>query len=31
VEPKAVAEHNFDRIRALARQYVAVVRKVRGE
>jgi 2-dehydro-3-deoxyphosphogluconate aldolase/(4S)-4-hydroxy-2-oxoglutarate aldolase len=31
VEPKAVAERNFDRIRDLARQYVAVVRKTRSE
>jgi 2-dehydro-3-deoxyphosphogluconate aldolase/(4S)-4-hydroxy-2-oxoglutarate aldolase len=30
VEPKAVAERNFDRIRDLARQYVAVVRQVRA-
>src|SRR5579885_526241 len=30
VEPKAVAERNFDRIRDLARQYVAVVRQVRN-
>jgi 2-dehydro-3-deoxyphosphogluconate aldolase/(4S)-4-hydroxy-2-oxoglutarate aldolase len=30
VEPKAVAARNFDRIRDLARQYVAVVRQVRG-
>jgi 2-dehydro-3-deoxyphosphogluconate aldolase/(4S)-4-hydroxy-2-oxoglutarate aldolase len=30
VEPRAVAEHNFDRIRELARQYVAIVRQVRG-
>jgi 2-dehydro-3-deoxyphosphogluconate aldolase/(4S)-4-hydroxy-2-oxoglutarate aldolase len=29
VEPKAIAERNFDRIRDLARQYVAIVRKVR--
>jgi 2-dehydro-3-deoxyphosphogluconate aldolase / (4S)-4-hydroxy-2-oxoglutarate aldolase len=29
VEPKAVAERNFDRIRDLARQYVALVRKTR--
>lgn len=29
VEPKAVAERNFDRIRDLARQYVAVVRQTR--
>jgi 2-dehydro-3-deoxyphosphogluconate aldolase/(4S)-4-hydroxy-2-oxoglutarate aldolase len=31
VEPKAVAERNFDRIRDLARQYVAVVRQTREE
>jgi 2-dehydro-3-deoxyphosphogluconate aldolase/(4S)-4-hydroxy-2-oxoglutarate aldolase len=31
VEPKAVAERDFDRIRDLARQYVTVVRKVREE
>jgi 2-dehydro-3-deoxyphosphogluconate aldolase/(4S)-4-hydroxy-2-oxoglutarate aldolase len=30
VEPKAVAERNFDRIRELARQYVAVVRQARA-
>jgi 2-dehydro-3-deoxyphosphogluconate aldolase / (4S)-4-hydroxy-2-oxoglutarate aldolase len=30
VEPKAVADRNFDRIRDLARQYVAIVRQVRG-
>src|SRR5579883_3005239 len=30
VEPKAVAERNFDRIRDLARQYVAIVKSVRG-
>jgi 2-dehydro-3-deoxyphosphogluconate aldolase/(4S)-4-hydroxy-2-oxoglutarate aldolase len=30
VEPKAVAERNFDRIRDLARQYVEVVRQARG-
>src|SRR6516162_478198 len=30
VEPKAVAERNFDRIRELARQYVAVVQSVRS-
>jgi 2-dehydro-3-deoxyphosphogluconate aldolase/(4S)-4-hydroxy-2-oxoglutarate aldolase len=30
VEPKAVAERNFDRLRELARQYVAIVRQVRG-
>jgi 2-dehydro-3-deoxyphosphogluconate aldolase/(4S)-4-hydroxy-2-oxoglutarate aldolase len=29
VEPKAVAERNFDRIRDLARQYTAIVRQVR--
>ncbi len=29
VEPKAIAERNFERIRDLARQYVAVVRKFR--
>jgi 2-dehydro-3-deoxyphosphogluconate aldolase/(4S)-4-hydroxy-2-oxoglutarate aldolase len=29
VEPKAVAERNFDRIRDLARQYAAIVRQVR--
>jgi 2-dehydro-3-deoxyphosphogluconate aldolase/(4S)-4-hydroxy-2-oxoglutarate aldolase len=31
VEPKAVAERNFDRIRDLARQYVAVVQQTRKE
>src|SRR6266404_2703103 len=31
VEPKAVAERNFDRIRDLARQYVAIVQKAREE
>src|SRR5437762_5972134 len=31
VEPKAVAECNFDRIRDLARQYAAVVQQVRSE
>src|SRR5438552_447391 len=31
VEPKAVAERNFDRIRDLARQYVAIVERVRNE
>ena len=31
VEPRAVAERNFDRIRQLARQYVEIVRKVRDE
>src|SRR5437588_4442906 len=30
VEPKAVAERNFDRIRDLARQYAAIVKRVRG-
>src|SRR5919198_2370653 len=29
VEPKAVAERNFDRIRELARQYVALVKQAR--
>jgi len=29
VEPKAIAERNFDRIRDLARQYIATVRKTR--
>jgi 2-dehydro-3-deoxyphosphogluconate aldolase/(4S)-4-hydroxy-2-oxoglutarate aldolase len=29
VEPKAVAEGNFERIRDLARQYVAIVKQVR--
>src|SRR5262245_13402124 len=29
VEPKAVAERNFDRIRDLARQYVAIVKQAR--
>src|ERR671937_34679 len=29
VEPKAVAERNFDRLRDLARQYIAIVRKTR--
>src|SRR5205807_3090223 len=29
VEPRAVAEGNFDRIRELARQYVALVQQVR--
>ena len=29
VEPKAVAERNFDRIRNLARQYVAIVQQTR--
>src|SRR5213083_1127137 len=31
VEPKAVAERNFERIRDLARQYVAIVQKFREE
>src|SRR5207237_5205746 len=31
VEPKAVAERNFDRIRDLARQYVAVVGDFRNK
>src|SRR5215471_7702171 len=31
VEPKAVAEGNFDRIRELARQYIAIVQQVRRE
>jgi 2-dehydro-3-deoxyphosphogluconate aldolase/(4S)-4-hydroxy-2-oxoglutarate aldolase len=31
VEPKAVAERNFDRIRELARQYVAIVKQVRNQ
>jgi 2-dehydro-3-deoxyphosphogluconate aldolase/(4S)-4-hydroxy-2-oxoglutarate aldolase len=31
VEPRAVAERNFDRIRDLARQYVALVKRVRAE
>jgi 2-dehydro-3-deoxyphosphogluconate aldolase/(4S)-4-hydroxy-2-oxoglutarate aldolase len=30
VEPKAVAEGNFDRIRELARQYVKIVKEVRS-
>jgi 2-dehydro-3-deoxyphosphogluconate aldolase/(4S)-4-hydroxy-2-oxoglutarate aldolase len=29
VEPKAVAERNFERVRELARQYVEVVRRFR--
>jgi 2-dehydro-3-deoxyphosphogluconate aldolase/(4S)-4-hydroxy-2-oxoglutarate aldolase len=29
VEPKAVAERNFDRIRSLARQYVSIVQQTR--
>src|ERR1700757_3242865 len=31
VEPKAVAERNFDRLRDLARKYVSIVRQVRDE
>lgn len=31
VEPKAVAEGNFNRIRDLARQYVTIVKQVRGK
>src|SRR5689334_21403860 len=31
VEPKAVAERNFDRIRDLARQYSALVKQVRSQ
>jgi 2-dehydro-3-deoxyphosphogluconate aldolase/(4S)-4-hydroxy-2-oxoglutarate aldolase len=30
VEPRAVAERDFDRIRDLARQYIAIVKSVRG-
>jgi 2-dehydro-3-deoxyphosphogluconate aldolase/(4S)-4-hydroxy-2-oxoglutarate aldolase len=30
VEPKAIAERNFDRIRSLARQYAAIVQQVRS-
>jgi 2-dehydro-3-deoxyphosphogluconate aldolase / (4S)-4-hydroxy-2-oxoglutarate aldolase len=30
VDPKLVAERNFDRIRDLARQYVTIVKQVRG-
>ena len=30
VEPKAVAERNFDRIRDLARQYVSIVKQTRS-
>src|SRR5205807_8082672 len=30
-EPKAVAERNFDRIRALARRYVAIVKQARAQ
>ena len=29
VEPKAVADRNFERIRDLARQYVAIVKQAR--
>jgi 2-dehydro-3-deoxyphosphogluconate aldolase / (4S)-4-hydroxy-2-oxoglutarate aldolase len=31
VEPRAVAERDFDRIRDLARQYVAIVQQTRGQ
>src|SRR6516165_9223988 len=31
VEPRAVAEQNFERIRDLARQYVTIVQSVRGK
>src|SRR5438094_3314992 len=31
VEPKAVAERNFDRVRELARQYVAIVKEARSK
>ena len=31
VEPKAIAERNFDRIRDLARQYVAIVKQARSK
>jgi 2-dehydro-3-deoxyphosphogluconate aldolase/(4S)-4-hydroxy-2-oxoglutarate aldolase len=31
VEPRAVAERNFDRIRDLARQYTAIVKQFRGQ
>jgi 2-dehydro-3-deoxyphosphogluconate aldolase/(4S)-4-hydroxy-2-oxoglutarate aldolase len=31
VEPKAVAERNFDRIRELARQYTAIVKRAQSE
>ena len=31
VEPKAVAERDFDRIRALARQYASIIQKSRAE
>jgi 2-dehydro-3-deoxyphosphogluconate aldolase/(4S)-4-hydroxy-2-oxoglutarate aldolase len=31
VEPTAIAERNFERIRELARQYVAIVKKARSE
>jgi 2-dehydro-3-deoxyphosphogluconate aldolase/(4S)-4-hydroxy-2-oxoglutarate aldolase len=31
VEPRAVAERNFDRIRDLARQYIAIVQQTRRE
>jgi 2-dehydro-3-deoxyphosphogluconate aldolase/(4S)-4-hydroxy-2-oxoglutarate aldolase len=31
VEPRAIAERNFDRIRGLARQYVSLVQSTRGK
>jgi 2-dehydro-3-deoxyphosphogluconate aldolase/(4S)-4-hydroxy-2-oxoglutarate aldolase len=31
VEPAAVASRNFDRIRDLAKQYVAIVRETRAK
>jgi 2-dehydro-3-deoxyphosphogluconate aldolase/(4S)-4-hydroxy-2-oxoglutarate aldolase len=31
VEPRAVAEGNFDRLRELARQYVAIVKQARAK
>jgi 2-dehydro-3-deoxyphosphogluconate aldolase/(4S)-4-hydroxy-2-oxoglutarate aldolase len=31
VEPRAVAERDFDRIRDLARQYVAIVQQTRNQ
>ena len=30
VEPKAIAERNFDRLRSLARQYATIVQQVRS-
>jgi 2-dehydro-3-deoxyphosphogluconate aldolase/(4S)-4-hydroxy-2-oxoglutarate aldolase len=30
VEPRAVADRNFERIRELARQYTAIVKQVRN-